>query len=132
MRTDSSGKTSSTFVSLSPYFVFAEVRCAVCRSLGGFWWAAIPKEHWPDIQQVRESIDKVWNPEVGDCRQELVFIGIDMDDLEIYDSLQACLLTDEELALGPAAWASFPDPFPKWNRTVDDLLASLESESTSQ
>ena len=94
---------------------------------GGFWWAAIPQTYWPDIPQIRESIDKVWSSDVGDCRQELVFIGIDMDDLEIYDSLQECLLTDEELALGPTAWASFSDPFPKWNRTVNDFLDSLES-----
>lgn len=95
---------------------------------GGFWWAAIPKTHWPDLPQIREAIDKVWNSEVGDCRQELVFIGIEMDEVEIYDSLQGCLLTDEELALGPAAWATMVDPFPKWNRTVDDLLASIESQ----
>ena len=37
-------------------------------------------------------------------------------------------LTDEELALGPAAWATMVDAFPKWNRTVDDLLASIESQ----
>jgi G3E family GTPase len=94
---------------------------------GGFWWAAIPQERWPDIPQIRESIQRNWNPEVGDCRQELVFIGIDMDEVDIYDSLQACLLTDEEFALGPAAWTDFEDPFPKWNRTIDDVLASLES-----
>jgi G3E family GTPase len=94
---------------------------------GGFWWAAIPQERWPDIPQIRESIQRNWNPEVGDCRQELVFIGIDMDEVDIYDSLQACLLTDEEFALGPAAWADFEDPFPKWNRTIDDILASLET-----
>jgi G3E family GTPase len=94
---------------------------------GGFWWAAIPETHWPDIPQIRDSIVKVWSLEVGDCRQELVFIGIEMDALEIYDSLQECLLTDEELALGPVAWASFSDPFPEWNRTVDDFVASLES-----
>lgn len=70
-------------------------------------------------------IKEVWNPEVGDCRQELVFIGIEMDELEIYDSLQACLLTDQEFALGPAARASFSDPFPKWNRTVEEVLATL-------
>jgi hypothetical protein len=32
------------------------------------------------------------------------------------------------LVLGPAAWATMVDPFPKWNRTVDDLLASIESQ----
>lgn len=94
---------------------------------GGFWWAAIPQEHWPDVPQIREKIDQAWNPEVGDCRQELVFIGIEMDELEIYDSLQACLLTDQELVLGPGAWSALADPFPKWNRTVADLLGSLDT-----
>ncbi len=98
---------------------------------GGFWWAAIPRDHWPDIPQMREAIDKVWSADVGDCRQELVFIGIDMDTIAIYDSLQECLLTDEELALGPAVWATFNDPFPQWNRTVDDLLDSLAPELLS-
>jgi G3E family GTPase len=92
---------------------------------GGFWWAAIPREHWPDVPQIRERIDSVWNPEVGDCRQELVFIGIEMDEIEIYDSLQQCLLTDEEMHLGPQGWKEFSDPFPPWNRTLEDLLASL-------
>lgn len=29
-----------------------------------------------------------------------------------------------ELALGPAAWASFSDPFPKWSRTIEEVLAT--------
>jgi hypothetical protein len=95
---------------------------------GGFWWAAIPQDRWPDIPQIRKHIEDTWNPEVGDCRQELVFIGIGMDEIEIYDSLQECLLTDEEFAMGPAAWAELADPFPKWNRTIDELLASLETQ----
>lgn len=94
---------------------------------GGFWWAAIPKEYWPDVTQIRERIESVWNPEVGDCRQELVFIGIDMDEIAIYDSLQECLLTDQELFQGPQAWATFSDPFPKWNRTVEEVLSTLET-----
>ncbi len=94
---------------------------------GGFWWAAIPKDHWPDIPQILDHIEKAWHPDVGDCRQELVFIGIEMDEIAIYDSLQQCLLTDEEMAQGPASWASFSDPFPKWNRTIEDLLATLQS-----
>lgn len=92
---------------------------------GGFWWAAVPKERWPDIAQIQEHINRAWHPDVGDCRQELVFIGIGMDEIAIYDSLQACLLTEAETKLGPDVWAEFPDPFPKWNRTIDDLLALL-------
>ncbi len=83
--------------------------------VGGFWWAAVPRDDWPQIPGFEESLQRVWHLEVGDCRQELVFIGIGMDELALYDSLQACLLTDAEAALGPAAWQTFPDPFPAWN-----------------
>ena len=91
---------------------------------GGFWWAAVPQEHWPDLDGFRSSLDKKWNDEVGDCRQELVFIGIGMDEIDIYDSLQECLLTDEEFAMGAEAWQQFPDPFPAWNVSVDEALAA--------
>ena len=83
-------------------------------NFGGFWWAAIPKEHWPDVESIQQQIEKRWHPEVGDCRQELVFIGIGMDEIELYDSLQECLLTDEEMAQGINEWKVFPDPFPNW------------------
>lgn len=95
---------------------------------GGFWWAAIPQEHWPSESDKRQQIEKLWHPEVGDCRQELVFIGIGMDELAIYDSLQACLLSDEELALGIEAWQSYPDPFPPWNVSAADFLSGATSE----
>jgi len=84
----------------------------------------VPKEHWPESEVFQAELEKKWNAEVGDCRQELVFIGIGMDELAIYDSLQACLLTDEEMELGIRAWSEFHDPFPKWNVSVDDALAA--------
>ena len=89
---------------------------------GGFWWAAIPRDHWPDVPSIRTEIESRWNEQVGDCRQEMVFIGIGMDEIDLYDSLQACLLSDEELAQGPQLWQEFPDPFPKWTRSVDDVI----------
>ena len=94
---------------------------------GGFWWAAVPKPHWPDVESIRAEIEKRWNDEVGDCRQELVFIGIDMDEIDLYDSLQACLLTDEEMALGIDAWRELDDPFPKWNVNLENALAAMSS-----
>lgn len=83
--------------------------------VGGFWWAAIPREDWPQIPGFSDSLERIWNNEVGDCRQELVFIGSGMNELALYDSLQACLLTDDEIAQGPEAWQIFRDPFPSWN-----------------
>jgi len=93
---------------------------------GGFWWAAIPRDHWPDVPSIRTEIESRWNEQVGDCRQEMVFIGIGMDEIDLYDSLQACLLSDEELAQGPQLWQEFPDPFPNWNVTVDEAISRLQ------
>jgi len=44
-----------------------------------------------------------------------VFIGIEMDEAAIRESLEACLLTSDEFAAGPFEWLKFPDPFPKWD-----------------
>ena len=94
---------------------------------GGFWWAAIPKSHWPDVDAIRAEIEQRWQPEVGDCSQEMVFIGIGMDEIAIYDSLQECLLTDEEFELGIDHWLELPDPFPKWNLSVEEVNAYSQS-----
>ncbi len=96
---------------------------------GGFWWAAIPTEYWPDVPVIRQQIDHRWHPDVGDCRQELVFIGIGMDEVDLYDSLQACLLTDEEMSAGIETWQQYSDPFPVWNRTVQDAIDTLTDNS---
>ena len=91
---------------------------------GGFWWAAVPREHWPESDTFQAEVEQKWHPEVGDCRQELVFIGIGMDEIAIYDSLQECLLTDDELASGIEAWKCFQDPFPRWDMSVDKALSA--------
>jgi G3E family GTPase len=83
--------------------------------VAGFWWASTPREEWPAAPTVRQAIEARWDAEVGDCRQELVFIGIEMDEGAIRDSLEACLLTEREWAAGPHLWAELPDPFPVWN-----------------
>ncbi|NBU59971.1 MAG: GTP-binding protein [Betaproteobacteria bacterium] len=92
----------------------------------GLWWSAVPREHWPDEPEHRAHIEKNFAGEWGDCRQELVFIGIDLDEQAIRCNLEACLLSDAELALGAGGWAKLPDPFPSW--TVD---AGEEQELTA-
>jgi G3E family GTPase len=88
---------------------------AVCRhGAAGLWWAAVPKAHWPTDPEALQSIEKDWDPNVGDARQEIVLIGIDMDEADLRLRLNACLLTDTEMAEGPAAWLGFADPFPAW------------------
>jgi G3E family GTPase len=52
--------------------------------------------------------------DAGESRQELVFIGVDLDQSRLTHALDSCLLTDAELALGVQLWRGYRDPFPEW------------------
>lgn len=79
----------------------------------GYWWSAISMEHWPQQESVRQEILKQWRDPYGDRRQELVFIGMEMDKEHLLDELNKCLLTDDEMRLGPIQWVGLRDPFPR-------------------
>ena len=79
----------------------------------GWWWGIVEQSQWPEAvhQQAKE---RGWEAPYYDHRQELVFIGIDMDKAAITKSLDDCLLTDQEWQLGVAGWRTLNDPFPEW------------------
>jgi len=78
----------------------------------GMWWAAVPREHWPQPEGERPDEQPEWHARFGDRAQQLVFIGQDMDKEATRARLDACLL-DESLAFAEsAAWADLPNPFP--------------------
>lgn len=72
----------------------------------------MPKAPWPDDHRIRGYVKERWREPCGDHRQELVFIGIDIDKAGISAALDACLLTDDEVALGVDGWRNFGDSFP--------------------
>ncbi|PTQ90412.1 zinc metallochaperone GTPase ZigA [Agitococcus lubricus] len=80
----------------------------------GYWWAAVPEEEWPQEAEYLANIQQKWHDEVGDCRQELVFIGQHLPAEQLRQQLDACLLSPEEMALGFEVWEQWPDPFPEW------------------
>lgn len=83
----------------------------------GFWWASVPKQHWPDHPEWRKSVEAKWDDDFGDRRQEIVFIGTDMEEAELRARLDACLV--EEIAtktIDLDVWRDLPDPFPIWKR----------------
>ncbi|KAB8145620.1 GTP-binding protein [Chloroflexia bacterium SDU3-3] len=81
---------------------------------GGLWWAATPRDAWPEDPDERAEIEAEWREPWGDRRQELVFIGQGLDRERITALLDACLLTDAELAGGQLAWQALEDPFGSW------------------
>ncbi|MBY0439769.1 MAG: cobalamin biosynthesis protein CobW, partial [Burkholderiales bacterium] len=86
-----------------------------CRhGAAGLWWSAVDRSEWPDAPEARREIEAMMTGPHGDRRQELVFIGIGMDEAALRLQLDACRLTDAERQGGPDAWASLPDPFPAW------------------
>jgi G3E family GTPase len=91
----------------------------VLRSKGFFWLASRPEAvgFWsqagPQLTadvMVPVAGEDGW--EGGTPGQELAIIGLHLDRTQLTRALEEALLTDDELALGPTAWRSFPDPFP--------------------
>jgi G3E family GTPase len=80
----------------------------------GYWWAATPKEHFPQNPDSLATISKNWIQPYGDRRQELVIIGREVDRDALTRRLDACLLTDKEMFPGESFWKGLADPFPLW------------------
>jgi G3E family GTPase len=77
----------------------------------GTWWALAEPDDYPDDADFVAAIQREMLPDIGDRRQELVFIGQQLDEPSLRAALTACLLTDAEYALGPRAWAGYEDTF---------------------
>ncbi|WP_313103338.1 zinc metallochaperone GTPase ZigA [Stutzerimonas nitrititolerans] len=84
----------------------------------GRWWHFTPESHRPEEAESRAAILGKCHGEFGDCRQELVFIGQNIDFERLRSELDGCLLSDEEWALGVESWLRLPDPFGPWHMQV--------------
>ncbi|MEB3245811.1 MAG: zinc metallochaperone GTPase ZigA [Vampirovibrionales bacterium] len=80
---------------------------------GPVFWAAAPESEWPQEPELRQEILADWQSPWGDRKQELVFIGQDMDEAWLRARLEACLLSEAELADDTCAWMQLDDPFPE-------------------
>ena len=96
---------------------------ALQHQAAGFWWSS-PLATPPTDPEVWASMKRDWHPAFGDRRQELVFIGIEMNQEHVRRLLDACLLDDQEMALGVDHWCQFDDPFPRWALEADEPSAT--------
>ncbi|KAL3914889.1 MAG: hypothetical protein SGPRY_007463 [Prymnesium sp.] len=70
------------------------------------WWQTMEDEEWPIEEKEITTIMKDFDGEFGDHRQELVFIGVKMDEEGITKLLDECLLTDQEMDAYRQHWLS--------------------------
>ncbi|WP_028694369.1 GTP-binding protein [Pseudomonas cremoricolorata] len=75
----------------------------------GHWWTFIDQAQWPQDDYRLQGVLGKWDDIVGDCRQELVFIGQGLDTTQLQAQLDACLLSTEEILQGPSDWSALPD-----------------------
>lgn len=67
----------------------------------GVWWSSMPfqkRAQFLSFLENQEQIEKDWDPTFGDRKNEIVFIGQDMDEQNIRKHLDLCLVADSELA----------------------------------
>lgn len=84
----------------------------------GQWWATVPKERWPSQETAKAYMKAHWQEPWGDRRQEIVFIGADIDWAKLKARLDSCLvpvLTASSVDQLP----NYPDPFPLWKRAQE-------------
>lgn len=89
-------------------------------SPGGEWWASVPGDEWPRDNESRQEIQRQWEQPHGDRRQEIVIIGVEMDEAALRTMLDVCLLTEQEMQLDQSAWQQSADEFGAWD---DDELS---------
>ncbi|OHY78009.1 cobalamin biosynthesis protein CobW [Priestia aryabhattai] len=77
----------------------------------GEWVATYTAEEREQTLKEEPELRAKWDEQFGDRINELVFIGIDMNEAEIIKTLDHCLLTTEEMNQD---WTTFKDPLPKF------------------
>ena len=67
----------------------------------GVWWGSMPFEQriqYPSFIENQSDIESDWSKDFGDRKNEIVFIGLGLNQEEIKTALKSCLMTKEELA----------------------------------
>ncbi|MFK7749418.1 MAG: GTP-binding protein [Kordia sp.] len=66
----------------------------------GVWWSSMPfneRIQYGSFVDNQQQIESDWDMKFGDRKNEIVFIGQDMDEKQIKADLNACLITDAKL-----------------------------------
>ncbi|MDL1164188.1 GTP-binding protein [Yersinia pestis] len=75
----------------------------------GYWVAALTEQEQQELIQSEPDVQRKWDGAWGDRMTELVMIGIGMEQTQIEQKLDECLLNDQEMQLD---WSTFHNPLP--------------------
>ncbi|MGG3279439.1 GTP-binding protein [Paenibacillus solani] len=75
----------------------------------GYWVAALTEQEQQELLRSEPDVRRKWDDVWGDRMTELVMIGIGMEQEQIEQELDECLLTDREMQLD---WSMFNNPLP--------------------
>lgn len=81
----------------------------------GVWWASMPyneRINFSNFIENREIIEERWSLEFGDRLNELVFIGINLNETEIRNEIEKCICSINEIVDMQNGFGSNLDPFP--------------------
>ena len=82
-----------------------------CQLLpNGMWLAAVPEERASLSSEDLREVDEIWDEHFGDRMQELVVIGLNMDQEKIQEVLDGCLMESTK----ENEWLDCQDPFPSF------------------
>lgn len=108
--------------------LWSQAGCVVRLDPEQPWHVTWGEDFWPDDPAERAAIKAhIESHEHGDRRQEVVLIGIDLDQKALTDALNACLVTDDEWK--DLARLVVDDPIPMWQmEPFDDWDKYIEKK----
>ena len=82
--------------------IWGQAGASLRAESAGVWWSSMPYEErmqYPPFIYNQGEIESDWDETFGDRKNEIVFIGQDMDEALIRRDLEACLSTQKELSI---------------------------------
>ena len=89
--------------------LLAQAGGLISSDFTGRWWQFVPRDQWPRDRTRHDAIMEKWDDRLGDCRQEIIFIGQNIKFELLFRELDKCLLTIDEIEDGPDAWVKYED-----------------------
>jgi G3E family GTPase/tetratricopeptide (TPR) repeat protein len=114
--------------------VWAQTGSTSRLECAGVWFGLHPKGFEILSDDLKADFSSIWKPNWGEARNELVFIGRNLNECELKIKLDACILTQDEWLKGAVYWATLSDPFPTWevsNIDKQNVQSSLRIQKSA-